>query len=98
MAVRRRGVGQLSVLRAAPRPHVPFHQHLHEGASTTGLSIIRPQVLPAQADHNTFGVEHAYRFGNEFLVAPMLAPNATSCAVYLPVGNWLDLWTNVRHA
>jgi alpha-D-xyloside xylohydrolase len=67
-------------------------------ASNTGLPIIRPLVLLDQTDPNTFDVNHTYRFGNEFLVAPMLTPNASTRNVYLPHGNWLDVWTNAVHA
>jgi alpha-D-xyloside xylohydrolase len=83
------------------RLHVRLFPYIYtyaKEASTTGLPIIRPLVLLDQADHNTYGVEHAYRFGNELLVAPMLAPDATSRDVYLPAGNWLDFWSNTRHA
>ena len=83
------------------RLHVRLFPYIYtyaQQASTTGLPIIRPLVLLNQTDGNTFGVEHAYCFGNEFLVAPMLAPDATQRVVYLPAGNWLDFWDNTRHA
>jgi alpha-D-xyloside xylohydrolase len=66
-------------------------------AGTSGLPIVRPLVLMNQADPNTFTVNHSYLFGNEFLVAPMITPNANARQVYLPAGNWFDFWTNVRH-
>jgi alpha-D-xyloside xylohydrolase len=75
----------------------PYIYTYAKQASTTGLPIIRPLVLLDQTDRSTFGVEHAYRFGNEFLVAPMVTPNATAREVYLPQGTWLDFWTNARH-
>ena len=67
-------------------------------ANTTGLPIIRPLVLIDQTDPNAFGAEHTFNFGNELLVAPMLQPDVTTRDVYLPAGNWLDFWTNARHA
>jgi hypothetical protein len=67
-------------------------------ASTNGLPIIRPLVLMHQSDPNTFGVQHVYQFGNEFLVAPIIEPNADARRLYLPAGNWADFWTNARHA
>lgn len=67
-------------------------------ASSTGLPIIRPLVLLDQSDPNTFNIGHTYHFGNEFLVAPMITPNANSRQIYLPAGNWIDFWSNVRHA
>ena len=83
------------------RLHVRLFPYIYtyaQQASTTGIPVIRPLVLLNQTDGNTFGVEHAYCFGDEFLVAPMLAPDATQRDVYLPAGNWLDFWDNTRHA
>ena len=79
------------------RLHVRLFPYIYtyaQQASTTGLPIIRPLVLLNQADANTYAVQHAYCFGNEFLVAPMLEPNATQRDLYLPAGNWLDFWTS----
>jgi alpha-glucosidase (family GH31 glycosyl hydrolase) len=82
------------------RLHVRLFPYIYtyaQQASTTGLPIIRPLVLLNQADANTYAVQHVYCFGNEFLVAPMLAPNATQRELYLPAGTWLDFWTNAPH-
>ena len=66
-------------------------------SSTSGLPILRPLVLLNQGDTKTFGVEHAYHYGNEFLVAPIVALNTSGRNVYLPAGNWFDFWSNERH-
>jgi alpha-D-xyloside xylohydrolase len=75
----------------------PYLYTYAKEASVTGLPIIRPLVLLDQSDPNTFGLQHVYHFGNEFLIAPMVTPNASTRGVYLPSGNWLDFWTNERH-
>ena len=75
----------------------PYIYTYAEQASTTGLPIIRPLVLLDQEDPIAVGVNHTYHFGNEFLVAPMIAPNATTRNVYLPRGTWLDFWTHASH-
>jgi alpha-glucosidase (family GH31 glycosyl hydrolase) len=83
------------------RLHVRLFPYIYsyaQQASSTGIPIIRPLVLLNQTDPNTFGLKHVYCFGNELLVAPMLAPDATMRDVYLPAGTWLDFWTNVRRA
>ena len=67
-------------------------------SSATGVPIMRPLVLLNQTDPNTFGLAHTYCFGNEFLVAPIITPNATQRQVYLPAGAWFDFWTSERHA
>jgi alpha-D-xyloside xylohydrolase len=81
--------------------HVKLFPYIYtyaKEASVTGMPIIRPLVLLEQTDANAFDLHHVYHFGNEFLVAPMITPNATTRAVYLPAGNWLDFWTNQLHA
>jgi alpha-D-xyloside xylohydrolase len=80
--------------------HVRLFPYLYayaEQASRTGLPIIRPLVLLDQTDPNTFGLQHVYLFGDALLVAPVVAPNATTRVVYLPQGAWVDFWSNERH-
>jgi alpha-D-xyloside xylohydrolase len=67
-------------------------------ASTTGLPLIRPEVLLNQTDAGTYGIQHTYYFGNELLVAPMNAANSIARNVYLPAGNWYDYWTNAKYS
>lgn len=76
----------------------PYIYTYAKQASDTGLPIIRPLVLLHQTDANTFSLQHTYLFGNEFLVAPMITPNANARQVYLPAGNWFDFWTNESQA
>jgi alpha-D-xyloside xylohydrolase len=75
----------------------PYINTYAQIAANTGLPIIRPLVLQAQQDANTFGLMHVYQFGNELLVAPIVEPNATTRGVYLPAGAWFDFWTHERH-
>jgi alpha-glucosidase (family GH31 glycosyl hydrolase) len=75
----------------------PYIYTYAQQSQTTGLPIIRPLVLLHPDDAATFAIEDEYCFGNEFLVAPMITPNATMRPVYLPAGNWFDFWTDDRH-
>lgn len=75
----------------------PYIYTYAQQASTTGLPIIRPEVLLNQTDTNTYGIQHSYYFGNELLVAPMNAADSTSRNVYLPAGNWYDFWNNTPY-
>ena len=74
----------------------PYIYSCAKQASETGLPIVRPLVLLAQDDANTFGVRHAYHYGDAFLVAPVIEPNATKRDVYLPAGVWIEFWTRRR--
>jgi len=64
----------------------------------TGLPVIRPLLLMHQDDPNTFAIDHAYYFGADLLVAPIIEPKSTTRQVYLPEGTWFDFWTNEQHA
>ncbi len=66
-------------------------------ASTNGLPIIRPLVLLNQSDPGVYGINHTYLFGNELLVSPVNAANATTRNVYMPAGAWFDYFTNQRY-
>ena len=97
----RYGAAALDNFRFFAQLHTRLFPYIYtyaKEASITGLPIIRPLVLMDQSDPNTFGVRHVYHFGNEFLVAPIIEPNAASRRLYLPAGNWVDFWTNARHA
>ena len=93
------GEAALETYRAFARLHVSLFPYIYsyaKVAADTGVPIIRPLVLMNQRDPNTYGVKHTFLFGNELLVAPIIAGNATSRDVYLPAGGWYDYWTNRR--
>jgi alpha-D-xyloside xylohydrolase len=75
----------------------PYIYSLARISSETGLPILRPLVLMHQDDPNTFGVQHAYYFGSDMLVAPIVDRDAPARNVYLPKGSWHDFWTGDQH-
>ncbi len=76
----------------------PYLYTYAKESSETGVPILRPLVLIHPDDPRTFPVQHTYYFGDDLLVAPVIAPKATDRQVYLPEGHWFDFWTNERHA
>jgi alpha-glucosidase (family GH31 glycosyl hydrolase) len=76
----------------------PYIYTYAKRATESGLPIIRPLVLMDPDDAETHGVEDEYHFGDELLVAPVLAPGDGTRSVYLRAGDWIDFWTNARHA
>ncbi|RZS82919.1 alpha-glucosidase [Motilibacter rhizosphaerae] len=62
-------------------------------AAETGLPVQRPLVLDFQDDDTVRGIDDAYLFGPDLLVAPVLAAGQTSRQVYLPEGSWHDFAT-----
>lgn len=58
----------------------------------TGLPMMRHLVLEYPEDPNTLDIEDAFMMGN-LLVAPILWEGQTQRRVYLPAGQWTDLWS-----
>lgn len=58
----------------------------------SGMPIMRHMVLVAPDDREASARHDQFLFGPDLLVAPVLAPGATSRTVYLPAGPWIDLW------
>ena len=93
------GEAALDNYRAFARLHVSLFPYIYSYAklaADTGVPIIRPLVLVNQRDPKTYGLKHTFLFGNELLVAPVIAANTTQRDVYLPPGGWYDYWTNRR--
>jgi alpha-D-xyloside xylohydrolase len=94
------GTAALANYRAHGRLHTSLFPYLYAYASkaaATGVPIIRPLVLTDQDDTATFVVRYVYHLGDELLVAPMLADNA-SRSVTLPPGTWFDFYSGQPHA
>ena len=48
-------------------------------------------------DARIWDVPHQYLLGDELLVSPVTEPGRDRGAVYLPAGEWVDLFTGERH-
>jgi len=58
----------------------------------TGMPVMRHLILEAPDDPVAAGIDDEFLFGPDLLAAPVLMPGATDRAVYLPRGDWIDLW------
>jgi alpha-glucosidase len=65
-------------------------------ASRTGLPAFRALFLEYPEDEKTWGTGDQFLFGRDLLVAPVLREAVQSRDVYLPQGDWYDLWTGER--
>ncbi|HEX2086001.1 MAG TPA: TIM-barrel domain-containing protein [Solirubrobacteraceae bacterium] len=75
---------------------LPYLQAADAEYQRTGLPIMRSLALAFPDQAHVGGVEDAFLFGPDVLAAPVLAPGATSRAVALPNGRWVDLWRSAR--
>lgn len=60
----------------------------------TGLPLMRSLVLEYPHDDRCREFPHEYLFGDALLVAPVIEEGAANWQVYLPAGDWRDIWTD----
>lgn len=73
-------------LAAAARVHVE-----------TGLPIMRHLLLAHPDDDVAVSRHDEYLFGPDLLIAPVFTDGARSREVYLPEGDWVDVWRSVAY-
>ena len=95
------GEDTFAILRRwlAIREHLrPYVQALMRAAHERGTPLMRPLFYDFPDDPQAWGVDDAFMFGPDLLVAPVLSPQVSERGVYLPAGTtWRDAWTGERH-
>nr|WP_252168881.1 alpha-glucosidase [Sphingomonas morindae] len=87
---------RMSRVHAALAPYVA---RLCEEAVATGLPLQRPLFLDHEDDPACWGIETAYGYGRDLIVAPVLEAGMARARPYLPAGRcWIHLWTGACHA
>ncbi len=79
-------------LRTQMEPYLAAAERTYQA---TGLPIMRQLMLAYPTDAQAVAREDEYLFGPDLLVAPVIAADATSRALYLPPGRWIDLWRSM---
>jgi hypothetical protein len=72
---------------------VPYIRAAAATAARSGLPIVRPLCLIDPADPRGWTLADAYGFGPALWVAPVLDEGVTERRVYIPRGDWIDLWS-----
>jgi alpha-D-xyloside xylohydrolase len=70
---------------------------LQEGrkASSSGMPVLRALVLHHQDDPTCWAIDDQFYCGEDLLVAPIMNDEGKR-NVYLPQGEWVDLWTGEK--
>ena len=66
--------------------------------SDDGTPLMRAMFIDFPEDSNVYSLDEQYMFGRELLVAPVLNEGQTVKMIYLPEGEWIDLFHNAMTA
>jgi alpha-glucosidase (family GH31 glycosyl hydrolase) len=75
---------------------MPYLYTEAEDSATTGVPMMRAMSLSFPDDDQAASYDQQYQFGSQLLVAPLTTQGQTDKAVYLPEGEWYDLWNGGR--
>lgn len=72
---------------------IPYLLALGTEATRTGLPLMRALALEYPNDPQAVGIDDQFLLGSDVMVSPVLSPGVEERPVYLPTGDWWDLWT-----
>lgn len=72
----------------------PYLQKLMREASETGAPLLRTMFYEFPEDARCWELEDQYMFGDKYLVAPILTLGQREREVYLPAGDWKNIFEN----
>jgi alpha-D-xyloside xylohydrolase len=76
---------------------VPYIAEQGRRANRAGLPVLRALALEFPEDPTCWQIDDQYCFGDAFLVAPLMNSEGVR-DIYLPAGEWVDLWSGERLA
>ena len=75
---------------------LPYTYTEAKRSADTGVPMMRHMGIDFPTDATAGTQDMEYMFGDQLLIAPVTIQGATSKAVYVPAGEWYDLWYNGR--
>jgi alpha-D-xyloside xylohydrolase len=73
---------------------LPYIAQEADHAARHGTPLMRSLLLDHADDPVCWGIQDQYTFGRSLLVAPVVEEGVSSRTLYLPKGDWVDLWTS----
>ncbi len=73
-----------------------YRKVLIQEAASKGYPVVRHPILHYPDDRYLYRLEEkerSFMLGSEFWISPVLKPGLTEKVVYLPLGDWVHLWT-----
>lgn len=77
---------------------LPYIYTAMEETSRTGLPLMEPVFLEFPQAQEYYDDDHAFFFGHDFFVAPVVTEKVDVEDVHLPPGDWYDFWTGAKHS
>ncbi len=71
----------------------PYHRHLVEEHTRTGLPAIRHPFVHYPRDRRAYRMKYQFLYGADLMVAPVRRPFRHAISVYLPNDEWVHIWT-----
>jgi len=75
---------------------LPYLYSEAKRSADTGVPMMRAMSVDFPTDETAGGLDQQYIFGDQLLVAPVTTQGATTKNVYIPAGEWYDLWNGGR--
>lgn len=72
----------------------PYLEKLMREAAETGAPLLRTMFYEFPEDARCWELEDQYMFGDKYLVAPILTLGQRERNVYLPAGDWKNIFEN----
>lgn len=76
---------------------VPYLAEQARSGTERGLPLMRSLALVFPDDARIWAYPYEYMLGDALLVAPVTEPGRGNWTAYLPVGEWVDVWTGQGH-
>jgi alpha-glucosidase (family GH31 glycosyl hydrolase) len=92
--------GTLPLWRRYAKLHTQLYPYIAAAVAEyrrTGMPLMRHLALAYPRDRRAVTTDDQFLFGPDLLAAPVLRPGARTRRVYLPRGDWVDLWRSARY-
>ncbi len=91
-------IRQLQKFATIYKALAPYREQLMKHAAKTGAPLVRPLFYNYPNDAKAYTISYQeFMLGRDLLMAPVTAPHVTSVQVYLPKGNWVELFTKKHY-
>jgi alpha-glucosidase (family GH31 glycosyl hydrolase) len=77
---------------------LPYIEAEAAHCAESGEPLMRPLLLDWPEDRTAWKISDQYCFGRSLLVAPVIEPDTVERRLYLPAGEWQDVWDGTVHS